>query len=121
MFVERPLNGTPEPGPTDVNDDHFETTTDPTAAKSFLKEHKTAKIVFIIDTHSLDNGYFLYAGDTPNTYDGCQLIEASIPCNPANSYLNSSHRSSMTARQRASSIISLMGMQPQPIHTRASS
>ena len=79
MLVERPLNGTQKEGPNDANDPLYQTTASPTAAVEFLKAHPTAKIIFIVDTHSADNGYFLYAGDSPKTYEACSLLEVSPP------------------------------------------
>jgi hypothetical protein len=46
-------------------------------AKRFLQDHPTAKIVVIVDTHCLDNGAFVYAGDSPDSYLGCMLPEVS--------------------------------------------
>lgn len=51
---------------------------DPIAtAKEFLMVHKLAKIVVVIDTHCLDNGAFVYTGDSPSTYQACSLDEVS--------------------------------------------
>lgn len=41
----------------------------------FLGKHTTAKIIVVIDTHSLENGRFVYTGDTPGTYEACSLFE----------------------------------------------
>ena len=47
-------------------------------AETFLKRHRTAKIVVIIDTHCLDeNGAFVYTGHSPDTYKACLLPEVS--------------------------------------------
>lgn len=47
---------------------------------SFLKRNKTAKIIYIIDTHSMDNGFFAYTGDSPKDYMACSLEEVSTTC-----------------------------------------
>ena len=78
MLVERPLNGTPAIGEDDSNDDRFNTydyDDNPTIAQKFLESRPTAKIVFIVDTHSLENGYFVYTGDSPTTHEACTLLE----------------------------------------------
>lgn len=79
MLVEHPLGGAPQKDLGDVNDTHYSTTTDHNAlsARGFLKEHPTAKIVFIVDTHCVESGYFIYEGDTPATYRACSLYEVS--------------------------------------------
>jgi len=46
--------------------------------KEFLEKHKTAKIVVIIDTHCLDNGRFVWTGDSPQTYQACPLYSVSL-------------------------------------------
>lgn len=43
----------------------------------FLNDHQTAKIIVIIEAHCLENGSFVWTGDTPVTYQGCQLLEVS--------------------------------------------
>ena len=52
------------------------------AAHGFLEHHETAKIIVVIDTHSLEeDGGFVWAG-TPGAYRGCklpQLLEDCIP------------------------------------------
>ena len=93
MLVERPLNGTPEGGQSDLNDDHYNTSEDPTLAVEFLKKHVTAKILFIVDTHSLDNGCFVYAGDSPMTYEACSLLEVGPSFHRALPASNFHHRS----------------------------
>jgi len=80
MLVDRPLNGLPQEGPDDVNDYLFSTTMDPDAARAeaFLKTHPMAKIIFIVDTHCLENGYLVWTGDRPETYQGCTLLEVRL-------------------------------------------
>jgi len=81
--MERPLDGVPVAGPDDRNDRHYQTTMDRTAVEAFLRMHPTAKILFIVDTHSLENGYFIYAGDSPQNYLACSLLEAGSPSHVA--------------------------------------
>ena len=74
--MECPLNATHATADSDnVNDHLYETTTDLSIAEAFLKTHSTAKIVFIVDTHSLPDGFFVYVGDSPDTYKSCSLLE----------------------------------------------
>ena len=90
MLAECSLNATPDTrGAKSINpnDQHYESTTDLSIAERFLKTHGTAKIIFIVDTHCLDNGYFVYTGANPETYKACSLIEVSVlynrsPLNP---------------------------------------
>lgn len=44
----------------------------------FLKKYTTAKIVVVIDTHCLDNGQFVWTGNSPKEYEACPLSEESI-------------------------------------------
>jgi hypothetical protein len=41
----------------------------------FLQKYDTAKIVFILDTHSADNGRFVYTGADDSTFKACSLFE----------------------------------------------
>jgi hypothetical protein len=85
MLVERPLDGTPADGESDANDSHFETYDydDVSVAQNFLESRPTAKIIFIVDTHSLDNGYFVYTGDSPTSHEACTLLEVGPPSHHA--------------------------------------
>ena len=48
------------------------------AAGTFLKDHPTAKIIVIIDTHCLEeSGAFIWTGDSPETYRGSSLRRVS--------------------------------------------
>lgn len=83
MLMECPLNSTPGTKGADssnINDSHYKSSKDVSIAQKFLDEHNTAKIVFIVDTHCLENGFFVYQGDSPNTYNACSLLEVSLPC-----------------------------------------
>lgn len=52
---------------------------DPVAtAKDFLTKHGMAKIVVVIDTHCIENGAFVYTGNSAATYEACTLNEVSI-------------------------------------------
>ncbi|KAF9642992.1 hypothetical protein BDM02DRAFT_3192357 [Thelephora ganbajun] len=56
---------------------------DPVAeAKAFLARHSVAKIVIIIDTHCLENGAFVWTGDSPENYQACTLQEILKDCIP---------------------------------------
>ena len=51
--------------------------------EEFLQEHKTAKIVVIIETHLMENGRFIWCGHNPDTYKVCTLWEVChISCLP---------------------------------------
>lgn len=45
--------------------------------KAFLRKYESAKIVVIIDTHCLENGRFVWTGDSPTTYQACDLHSVS--------------------------------------------
>lgn len=47
-------------------------------AKDFLRKNPTAKIVVVIDTHCLENGAFVWTGDSPTSYQACFLAEVRI-------------------------------------------
>jgi hypothetical protein len=44
-------------------------------AERFLKRFPTAKIVIILDTHSVENGAFVWSGSSPETYRTCYMLE----------------------------------------------
>jgi len=90
MLIERPLNATPRTQgahSTNVNDKHYKVTADLSVTEAFLVKHSTAKIVFIVDTHCLENGYFVYKGASPKTYEACSLLEVSMLYAPRQSSL----------------------------------
>jgi hypothetical protein len=74
MFVERSVDGTP----VDANDERYEKSHDTSLAEVFLKAHPMAKIVVIIDTHCLENGTFVWSGDTPVELKSCTLLEVGV-------------------------------------------
>jgi len=54
-------------------------TQDITDVTEFMGRFPAAKIVVVLDTHSLDNGYFAWKGSSPSTYEGCSLQEVYCP------------------------------------------
>jgi len=46
-------------------------------AEKFLSSHLTAKIVVVVDTHCLDNGFLVYTGASTESYKACTLKEVS--------------------------------------------
>jgi capsule polysaccharide modification protein KpsS len=41
----------------------------------FLERYSTAKIIYVVDTHAMDNGFLAYEGTTPKDYLSCSLEE----------------------------------------------
>lgn len=74
MFVERSIDGTS----SDPSDSKFSRSKNTSIAESFLNNHPTAKIIIIVDTHALENGYFLWAKDSVDDPCGCSLLEVSV-------------------------------------------
>ena len=78
----------------------------PNAAESalaFLRKYGLAKIVVVVDTHCLENGAFVYTGNSPSTYLACPLeVVSAFEC-WALSNLMSCNRSFRTAFRRRSS------------------
>jgi len=72
MLIERSLECSPT-----SNDKFFKRSKDTSLAENFLKKHKAAKIIVIVDTHCLENGYFVWTGDSPQDYRACSLLEVS--------------------------------------------
>lgn len=62
------------------NDDKTIRTNSSKAAESFLEEFPYAKIVVIIDTHCLENGFFVWRGNSRKTYEACPLLAVSLMC-----------------------------------------
>ena len=48
------------------------------AAQGFLAEFPTAKIVVIIDTHCLKNGFFVWTGNSKDSYQACPLLAVGV-------------------------------------------
>src|SRR5882757_2533625 len=72
MVVERRTDGT-----DNSSDDGSKGSEDGLRAERFLEEHPMAKIVIIIDTHSMENGFFIWTGNSPEDYRACSLLEVS--------------------------------------------
>jgi hypothetical protein len=52
------------------------------AAHAFLKQHKTTKIIIMINTHSFEeDGAFVWGG-TSGSYKGCKLLQIVQDCIP---------------------------------------
>lgn len=74
MLVERSVNTTKDSG----NDSRFTWSNDTSPAEQFLIDHKSAKIVVSIETHSADNGFFVWSGSTTDNYRACSLLEVTV-------------------------------------------
>jgi hypothetical protein len=86
LRLDIPLGGTPSSAARSNNaqldPDTKELSGKPaTQAKKFLHKHPTAKIVIIIDTHCLENGAFVWNGNSPTSYEACSLYEVSAAYN----------------------------------------
>ena len=74
MLTERSVDGS-----RGADDDRcFTWSDDISLAEEFLLNHKLAKIVVAIDTHSADNGYFVWTGSTADIYRACSLLEVTM-------------------------------------------
>lgn len=73
------------------------------AIKSFLETYSAAKIVIIIETHCIENGRFVWKGESPTTYEACPLIEVSLVCILYELCADSINRSFGTASHPSSS------------------
>ena len=60
-----------------ADDDQVVTKSAPKVLKDFLEKHTTAKIIVVVDTHSLSNGYFVWKGKSQDDYKACSLFEVS--------------------------------------------
>ena len=50
---------------------------------AFLMNHPTAKIIIIVNTHSLDeSGAFVWGGTNPRNYLTCYMFEVGVPLYP---------------------------------------
>lgn len=73
MLVERAVDCTG----SGANDEHFKKSKDKSIPEKFLKKHKTAKIIVVLDTHCIDNGFFVWSGTSEDNYRACRLLEVS--------------------------------------------
>lgn len=71
MLVERAIDGTD----AIAMDGLYTKSKDVSLAEKFLRTHKTAKIITVINTHCLDNGYFVWTGNSSDDYCACSLLE----------------------------------------------
>jgi hypothetical protein len=46
----------------------------------FLTHYPTAKIVIVVETHCLENGRFVWTGESPSSYEACSLLEVRSDC-----------------------------------------
>lgn len=91
MLLEAPLDRKSQPRRTDKS---------AREATDFLLDHPTAKIVVVIDTHCLDNGYYIWSRDgNTNDFQACEMEEASSMRSTGPSLSSHRHRSSRTAFQ----------------------
>lgn len=72
LRIDIPLGGeNPEGG-----NDELEQLKEPTReARAFLDKHPMAKIIIVVDAHCMDNGFFVYEGDSAETFKGCPMSE----------------------------------------------
>ncbi|KAF9646686.1 hypothetical protein BDM02DRAFT_3188658 [Thelephora ganbajun] len=68
--IKRSLKSTQHP-----EDSLFKVSKDVSLAERFLGTHSMAKIIIVIHTHCLNNGFFVWTGDSPETYHACSLLE----------------------------------------------
>lgn len=82
--MEVSLLGLKKPVTVSRNDDSggdvlYQVVEDPVAtAVAFLERYKTAKIIYVIDTHALDNGFLVWKGTKPKNFQACSLDEVSV-------------------------------------------
>lgn len=111
MLVERAVDGSDgtnyDAGVTHSNDTSL--------AERFLSDHESAKIVVVVDTHSVDNGYFVWTGASAESYRACSLIEVCWLCLFCICILIVSKRYSGIVARRGFSSTYLMQMTPQSI------
>ena len=74
LFLDIPLGGDRA---NDVHPDEVSSNDPVKDVRAFMRKNTSAKIVVVIDTHCLDNGAFVYTGNSPDTYQGCLLPEVS--------------------------------------------
>ena len=77
MFIERSLQYTSE-----ENDRLLAKSEETAQATKFMKAFPMAKIAVIIDTHTTDNGFFVWLGEDEETYHSCSLLEVGVAHHP---------------------------------------
>jgi hypothetical protein len=75
------------------------------AAMEFIQEKPTTKIIVVVDAHCIENGTFVYKGDSPPSYMGCSLYEVGTPNHSYHAFLTSRDRFCMISFHRRSSDI----------------
>jgi hypothetical protein len=75
--MDLPLNGTPNVPGEPPEPAYKELKDTSKGVANFLTKYPSARIIVVIDTHCLDNGYFVYTGTSPATYLACSLQEVS--------------------------------------------
>ena len=72
--------------PLDANDEMFTRSKDTSHVERFLRTHPLAKIIVIIDTHSLKNGFFAWTGNGKDIeFRACSLLEVGVLLYPVHS------------------------------------
>jgi len=74
MYIEHVL-GAEDAKADGAEDEAYDVVNDPGAAMAFLKARPMARIIIVVDTHCLENGFFMYVGDSPVSLMGCALLE----------------------------------------------
>jgi hypothetical protein len=106
-----------EPGVHHGNDGTVTKTSSPEMVEVFMTDNPMAKIIIVIDTHCLDNGFFVWTGENATkNFQSCSLLEVSLT-RLTNFYHSRLRRSCMTAYQLRSSSTFQMHQGPQTIPT----
>ena len=86
-------------GSMDEVDETHEELMDPAVqARDFLAKNPMAKILVVLDTHSMENGSFVWKGNTPPSYEGCSLQEVSLHLFQRIAYLHATRSSASVYR-----------------------
>jgi hypothetical protein len=75
MEVALDVNAPHAPGGDNYKGSKTEVTETPKAADRFLDEYPTAKIIVVIDTHCIENGYLVWGHDAANGLLTCSMLE----------------------------------------------
>lgn len=57
-----------------------------TEVTKFLERFTTANIVVVIETHCMENGCFVWTGESADTYKACSLFEVSSYFHPSHHF-----------------------------------